>query len=268
MGCTLASHRKVCAFTLVELLVVLGVIMVLVAITLGVVNRVHEQSNAVICQNHQRILWHAVLAFALDNDGHVVGNCFDYDNPIPSRRDFLMGATYVPSTGTGDWTQAPQAGTLWKYVKNPDVYLCPERTKDSTVGTTLASDLTSNGHFDYAIFLVFTGAKLQNLPTNTQFTDPAGHVSQIPTPYLVEEQPWTINGDQGYIEGGHDMGDQLAHIHFGGSYYLATDGSCQFFIEPSTCCCFNYASVSPRQQLTPLWNWSPDACKWGLWDTQ
>ena len=259
MSCTLTCRQKVCAFTLVELLIVIGVIMVLVAITVGVVNRVHEQSNAVMCQNHQRVLWHGVLNFALDNEGHVVGNWFDGSNSIPSRRDFLMGAGASP---IDNWQSAPQAGTLWKYVKNPDAYLCPEKTRDAVAGSALATDLTSNGHFDYAIFLDFTGAKLQNLPKNAQFTDTKGNVSQISTPYIVEEQANHINKSD--IEGGHATSDQLAHIHFGGSYYLATDGSCQFFIEATGCTCRNYYAVSPHHKLVQLGN----NVQWGWWNTQ
>jgi prepilin-type N-terminal cleavage/methylation domain-containing protein len=245
------------AFTLLELLIVIGIIALLISILLPVLAGVRAQGHAVLCQNNERALWQGIVAFASDNEGHVVGSQFDYPNTIPSQQCWLRGPNGPPN----GWMNAPQAGTLWKYIRNTSVYLCPSRDHDSgVIGTAKSLDLSSNGHFDYAIFLSFAGAKLEHLPAQATVTDPSsGTAVMIPTPYLVEEQPNGLNGGTN-MEGGHATSDHIAHNHFGGSYYMAPDGSCQFFIEPGTAAAQNYTARTPRSSAVSLglnnhWGW-------------
>jgi len=245
------------AFTLLDLLVTIGVIALLAAILLPAMSTARNQAKAVLCQNNQRALWQGIAVFVVDNDGHLVGNQYDPPNPTPSHRDWLRG------DNANGWQGAPQAGTLWKYIHVPTVYLCPARDHATGSGTLNSLDLTSNGHFDYAIFLSFAGASLHNMPANATVTDPSAKVAvTIPTPYLVEEQPNSIN--KANIEGGHATSDHLAHNHFGGSYYVSPDGSCHFYIEPSTVSAVNYTATTPHAKSASLGT----NCTWGWWDGQ
>ena len=56
--------------------------------------------------------------FAQDHKGHLFGNWSDAANKDEEKRDFLAGST-------GNWQMRPQAGTLWRYIKDENVYRCP-----------------------------------------------------------------------------------------------------------------------------------------------
>jgi prepilin-type N-terminal cleavage/methylation domain-containing protein len=248
------------AFTLVELLVVIGVIVLLVAVLLPVLSKVREQGLAVLCQNNQRTLWHADLVFAADNEGHLVGNQYDTANSVFAHRDWLRGSD---NTSTG-WQNAPQAGTLWGYVRDARTYLCPTRDHASGIGTLNDLDASSNGQFDYAIFLSFAGAKLEHLPSVATATDPTtGTLETILAPMVVEEQPESINKTN--VEGGHANTDHLAHNHRGGAFYIATDGSAQFYIEPAAVMAKNYFAAAPSRKQATI---GFASASWGWWDRQ
>jgi prepilin-type N-terminal cleavage/methylation domain-containing protein len=242
------EHRR--GFTLLELLVSIGIIAVLISLLLPIFASVQAQGQAVLCQSHQRTLWQGIMAFSLDNDNHLPGSQFDVlpTELNPKHQCYLRGPNGPPN----GWQTAPQAGTIWRYVHDTNAYLCPSRDHETAVhGSTLFTDLTSNGHFDYPMFLSFAGAKVEHLPSSATYTDPAtGAVVTIPAPYIVEEQ--TVGMNLSHMEGGHATSDNLAHIHFGGSYYIATDGSCQFFNEPAGISARDYYGKAPKGDIQSL----------------
>src|SRR3954454_2794384 len=91
------------AFTLVELLVVIGIIAILIAVLMPALSRARDQANSVKCSANMRTMMLAALMFAQDHKGCLFGNWADAGNPDEDKKDFLAGAT-------GDWTKAPQAG--------------------------------------------------------------------------------------------------------------------------------------------------------------
>src|SRR5438105_4524447 len=58
------------AFTLVELLVVIGIIMMLIAVLFPVLKRARDQSESAQCKSNLRQLYLAETFFADDNAGH------------------------------------------------------------------------------------------------------------------------------------------------------------------------------------------------------
>lgn len=93
MRYSLLSPRRdvVRAFTLVELLVVIGIIAVLVGILLPVMSRARETANTTACMSNLRQIVQATLNYAADNKG-----------------SFPYGFVYTRSTATGgpargDW---------------------------------------------------------------------------------------------------------------------------------------------------------------------
>src|SRR5688500_14648970 len=67
------SRRPPNAFTLVELLVVIGIIALLVAMLMPALNKARAAARSVQCQTQLRTLYMAWQFYARDNQGYAVG---------------------------------------------------------------------------------------------------------------------------------------------------------------------------------------------------
>jgi len=254
-------------FTILELLVVVGIITVLVGLLVPTITHIRVAQKAVACEGNVRSLMAAIFAFAADNDSRLPGNSASApSSAIPSQRDFLFGSY---GYGASDIGFTPQSGTLFPYVNNYQAYLCPAQSPDVGAGGTTTASFASNGRFDYAIFGCWTGARISSIAPTSHMTWPDGHFDTLPTPILVQEAPDQV--DVGNMEGCHSNVDLLSHAHYNGSYYGAIDGSIQFVIESP--------NNPSGQQGTWVWtsrgpttgqmqSMAPGNMGWGFWDTQ
>jgi len=125
-GRTTAAH----AFTLVELLVVIGIIAILISILLPALNHARKKAQAVSCASNMRQIYLACLMFSQDNKGHL---------PRPHQVPELSSipeATRVcvwlhqQSGAAGHADLRDDMGALWKYVgggeaARADLIMCP-----------------------------------------------------------------------------------------------------------------------------------------------
>ena len=102
-------------FTLIELLVVIAIIAILAAILFPVFAGAKQRAHQTKCLNNLKQLSIALRQYSDDNDGRV---------PLISTYNFPGHKNWCGSVNAWDRVVL-QNGSLWPYVKNTAVYLCP-----------------------------------------------------------------------------------------------------------------------------------------------
>ncbi len=83
-------NRSRAAFTLVELLVVIGIIALLIALLLPALKRAREAANTVVCSSNMRQIGLAVQGYVMDNKGYLPLSFYTPKFPIPAGKKYEM----------------------------------------------------------------------------------------------------------------------------------------------------------------------------------
>ena len=150
------------AFSMVELMVVMAIIMILAGMLLGSVSRSKAQAKSAACKSNLRQLGIAMRMY-LDDSRHYPGNWI-------SQHDLY---DYEADPDTYGWP-----GRLFNHVgRNKDIFVCPSKTRS---GDSLPDDfsrLNQNTSLDYRYNSTGTGVgPLTNLGLGTVEGPPESHV--------------------------------------------------------------------------------------------
>jgi type II secretory pathway pseudopilin PulG len=124
-----SSRRGASAFTLVEILVVIGIIAVLIGILIPVISRANDAAKRTTCMSNMRQLTVAWTEYATHHDGALVG---------------------ADTSGPGCWviggnTRAEiEKGLLFQYCPNALLYHCPADYSDHWRSFSINTYLNGN----------------------------------------------------------------------------------------------------------------------------
>jgi prepilin-type N-terminal cleavage/methylation domain-containing protein len=147
------SKRR--GFTLVELLVVLGIMIALAGLLFPVFSRARESAYRARCLNNLRQLTAAWLSYAADHERHMCSSFPHVGDPPP------VGLTPGFYWGWIDlWPTPLQHGKLWPYLKNTSPFRCPDDRTDPASNPT---SYAVNGLLAGPIGAPFTLLKLDDI---------------------------------------------------------------------------------------------------------
>ena len=236
---TARDHNPSRGFTLVELLVVIGVIAVLIALLLPSLSRARQSAVRVACSSNLRQVGRAILAYAHDQRGRfpAPGSGF---NPVPE--DWVH---WQPNRDVREGSVMPYLGY------NAEVLKCPLGPPGCGELVGLGSRRYPPYPFSYSVNVKFTG----HTPAGRWNARHAPKVNQVMNPsrkiLAIEEDTKGINdgawfcGGGDYIEvvnplvsvrhdRGREVGDSNNHVsdeyeRAGRGNVVFADGHCEFF---------------------------------------
>lgn len=133
------------AFTLVELLVVIGIIAILIAILMPALSRARDHANRIKCMSNLRSIMQGVVMYASQNKSYLPypnwgGNPpgtpgWLYDNPGWGNWSSYNGQSYPGDADGPNWIFFEE-GAIQKLIKAREVFKCPMHTDRQSDGPT------------------------------------------------------------------------------------------------------------------------------------
>lgn len=123
--------RRTGAFTLVELLVVISIILILISLLMPAINAAMAVGHQVQCQNNLKQLMTGVIAYTVRHRGafpYIWDGYLGPNYPTNHWGGWIMADVWHDPPGSGSWTGDVSTGQLFPFVKDVGVYRCPIET--------------------------------------------------------------------------------------------------------------------------------------------
>jgi prepilin-type N-terminal cleavage/methylation domain-containing protein/prepilin-type processing-associated H-X9-DG protein len=144
------KFRFEAAFTLVELLVVLAIIVILAAMLLPALGKANAAAKGIPCMNNQKQLVDAWMMYVGDNKDSIVSNGQN-QTPDPNMKLWVQGAFFDPNANrSSQFILDPKYALFADYVRAARTYVCPTDRTMVNVGGQLYPKLRSYSLNAYA----------------------------------------------------------------------------------------------------------------------